>query len=119
MKMLEQMVKNTERRSIQETAATQSAGPKTLLLVIESDECREVKTVKVGGAGMEELIRRMDGGKPILIQSRHLIGKEDIVNLVVLTAVYCSVKEPNQPVKKGPVIHLDEDPTKPWYFTHI
>ena len=89
--MLEQMVKNTERRSIQETAATQSAGPKTLLLVIESDECREVKTVKVGGAGMEELIRRMDGGKPILIQSRHPYRKRG----------YCQLGSPDCSVLLG------------------
>ena len=119
--MLEEMVKNAKRRPIFESATTERAEPKTLPLIVEKNGRHEVKTLRFGDTGLEEVIQYTDKGEPVLVASKHPIGKEDkdIVKVVVLTAAHFSDKEPSKPVKKSPVINLDQDIKKPWYFTHI
>lgn len=118
--MLEEMVKNTRRRPIFESATTERAELKTLPLIVEKNGRQEVRTLKLGDTGLEEVIQYTAKGEPVLVASKHPIGKEneDIVKVVILTVAHFSEKEPSKPVKKSSVINLDQDISKPWYFTH-
>ena len=119
--MLEEMVKNVRRRPIFESATVERTEPKILPLIVENNGRHEVKNLRLGDTGLEETIQHTTKGEPVLVASKHPIGKEDkdTVKVVILTVAHFSDKEPSGPVKKSPVINLDQDISKPWYFTHI
>jgi hypothetical protein len=110
------MINNTGSRPTSKSPIEGALKPKIPFLWLENHEHHEI--AKADGVGPKGMIQYLDRGELILVASKHAIGKENVVNVVVLTEIHFSHKEPNQPTKKSPAIHLDEDVSKPWYFTH-
>jgi len=113
--MLEQIESKKGRSS--ESPDTMVAKPQTSLLPLKTSENRDIKTVECAHRG--ETIQHLSRREPIHTTSRHSGEKEETFNEVILTSISFSKREPKQFNRRKPVLHMDEDPSKPWYFTHI
>jgi hypothetical protein len=113
--MLEQ-IESKKRRS-SESPDTMAAKPQTSLLPLKTSENRDITTVECADRG--ETIQHLSRRESIHTTSRHSDEKEETLNEVILTSISFSKREPKQFNRRKPVLHMDEDPSKPWYFTHI
>ena len=71
-----------------------TAEPTIHILFFKKDESQHVETVKVEDINLEKMIQHLNQGESILITRK------------------CTNKE-------KPALNVDEEMSKPWYFTHI
>jgi len=92
--VLELTIEGKEKAWNPESLETVTAEPTIHILFFKKDENQHVETVKVEDINFEKMIQHLNQGESILITRK------------------CTSKE-------KPALNVDEEMSKPWYFTHI